>query len=99
MEFDALKMLNELPKVVNVTGSSGREIPNQFIIDGSGYTLFQSYRSPIAMMKDGKTYLFRNWDYSRTTGKYRNQFLGETKKETFAKLKSGEYVAVDFTVD
>ena len=48
------------------------------------------------MFKDGKTYIFRNWDYSVTTGKYRNQFLNETKKETLAKLKSGEYIAVDF---
>lgn len=32
------------------------------------------------------------WDYSRTTGKYRDRFLGETKKETQAKIDSGEYV-------
>lgn len=31
------------------------------------------------------------WDYSTTTGKYRNQFLGEDKKETEKKIKSGEY--------
>ena len=32
------------------------------------------------------------WDYSTTTGKYRNQFLGETKRETERKIKSGEYI-------
>ena len=31
------------------------------------------------------------WDYSRTTGKYRNQFLGEDIKTTRKKIKSGEY--------
>ena len=31
------------------------------------------------------------WDYSRTTGKYRNQFLGEYIDETRSKIKSGEY--------
>jgi hypothetical protein len=31
------------------------------------------------------------WDYSRTTGKYRNIFLNESKKDTEAKIKSGEY--------
>ena len=31
------------------------------------------------------------WDYSTTTGKYRNIFLGEDKKETEKKIKSGEY--------
>lgn len=42
------------------------------------------------------TYLDKNkWDYSTTTEKYRNQFLGETKKETEAKIKSGEYALVD----
>ncbi len=31
------------------------------------------------------------WDYSATTGKHRNAFLGETKAETQAKINSGEY--------
>ena len=31
------------------------------------------------------------WDYSKTTGKYRNIFLGEKKKETEANLKEGKY--------
>ena len=35
------------------------------------------------------------WDYSRTTSKYRNQFLCETTKETQAKIKSGEYILAD----
>lgn len=32
------------------------------------------------------------WDYSRTTGTYRNIFLGETKAETQKKIDSGEYI-------
>jgi len=32
------------------------------------------------------------WDYSVTTGKYRNIFLGETKKETEKKIKEGVYI-------
>lgn len=31
------------------------------------------------------------WDYSKTTGKYRNLFLGEDKKATERKIASGEY--------
>ena len=31
------------------------------------------------------------WDYSKTTGKYRNIFLNEKKKETEANLKQGKY--------
>ena len=42
------------------------------------------------------TYLNINaWDYSRTTGKYRNMFLGETKRETEKKIKSGAYILKD----
>jgi len=101
------KILNDIPKVENMTSSNGNEIPNQFIIKGKlgkgDFVLFQSYKSPIAMsVFDGrvsKTYIFRDWEYSTTTGKYRNEFLGETKKETLAKLKSGHYVAVDFELD
>jgi len=35
------------------------------------------------------------WDYSKTTSKYRNEFLGESTKETKAKIKSGEYKLAD----
>ena len=95
---DIRDILKAIPKVNNIVSSNGNRIPNQFIINGEGYTLFQSYSSPIALIKDCKTYIFTDWDYSVTTGKYRNDFLGETKAETLKKLKSGEYVAVDFKV-
>jgi hypothetical protein len=87
-------IIDSIPKVENMQSSSGKDTPNQFIIRSEDYTLFQSYRSPIAMFKGGKTYIFKNWDYSTTTGKYRNRFLNETKKETTEKLKSGEYIAL-----
>ena len=35
------------------------------------------------------------WNYSNTTGKYRNIFLNETIKDTKAKIKSGEYILTD----
>jgi len=89
-------IIDEIPKVENMQSSSNNDIANQFIITGKDYTLFQSYSSPIAMRKNGKVYIFKDWDYSTTTGKYRNQFLGEQKKDTEAKLKSGDYIAVDF---
>ena len=92
------KIIRNLVNVKNMVGSRGNEIVNQFIITGKGWSLFQSYNSPIALKKDGLTYIFTDWDYSTTTGKYRNQFLGETKADTLRKLKSGEYIAVDFEV-
>ena len=84
-------------KVENMTGRTGREVANQFIIQTDKGLYFQSYNSVIAFKPlSGKIQLDRNtWDYSVTTGKYRNEFLNETKKETEAKIKSGEYELAD----
>lgn len=90
------EMIKNVPTVTQMTSPNGNEVPNQYEIYINGGLLFQSYKSPIAFKLDGVTYIFKDWDYSRTTGKYRNQFLGETKQETLKKLKSGEYIAVDF---
>jgi hypothetical protein len=84
-------------------------VPNQFymIEYGRGANgnfikreIFQSYDSIIAevitwndridVKLDSST-----WDYSKTTGKYRNKFLNETKAETEKKIKSGEYILAD----
>ena len=71
---------------------SGSPVANQFIIYTSKGKYFQSYDSIIVAIEDGKTMLDENtWNYSRTTGKYRNEFLGETIAETRAKIESGEY--------
>jgi len=96
-------------KVRNMTNKNGRAVPNQFIIEAGGQgflgnfikrEVFQSYDSIIAIRTvwpDGTIIELdrQYWDYSKTTGKYRNQFLGETKKETQAKIKSREYVLAD----
>lgn len=67
---------------------------NQFIIYGEDGIYFQSYNSIIVFRPfNGKIQLDKYyWDYSKTTGKYRNLFLGETKKETQEKIDSGEYI-------
>ena len=69
-------------------------VKNQFIITTNDGIYLQSYNSIIAFKsKDGKTYLDNYyWDYSKTTGKYRNMFLRETKKETENKIKDGTYI-------
>lgn len=84
-------------KVQNMTSAKGNKIANQFIIeDDNGWTYYQSYNSVIIKQGHGDTWLDEKaWDYSNTTGKYRNQFLGETKKETQAKIDSGEYTLTD----
>jgi len=82
-------------KVENMQSSRGNDVPNQFIITTDKGTYLQSYNSIIAFVPNDstkKTRLGPNWSYSVTTGKYRNQFLGETKAETQAKLDSKEYI-------
>ena len=81
-------------KVQNMISSKGNSVPNQFIVRTDKGKMFQSYNSNIAFIpRNGdKISLGIDWDYSKTTGKYRNIFLGETKKETEAKIISGVYV-------
>ena len=56
---------------------TGREVPNQFIIRDDTRTVFQSYSSMIACIdhKNRTIEIGSNWDYSCTTGKYRNRFF------------------------
>lgn len=99
--------------VKNMTSPNGNEIPNQFIIEVEGRgalgnfiskTFFQSYKSIIAVKTvwEDETRVeldINKWDYSVTTGKYRNQFLGESKKETEAKIKAGKYILADLNAE
>lgn len=91
---------NSIPNQFIITG-----IPSEIKQEGNPTVVhmeqFQSYDSMIVRIyhyDDGvkKVFLDKHfWDYSLTTGKYRNQFLGETKKETQAKIDSGEYQLID----
>ena len=94
-------------KVRNFKGNNGRSIPNQFIItwsekamqsEGRDIEIFQSYKSIIARkyLNTGKVILDKHyWNYSTTTGRYRNLFLDETRKDTEKKIKNGEYKLQD----
>tara|TARA_R100000278_G_C5442220_1_gene154100 strand:+ start:451 stop:726 length:276 start_codon:yes stop_codon:yes gene_type:complete len=83
-------------KVENMYSPNGNRVANQFIITDNGDEYFQSYRSIIAKRSKGKIYLDDYyWDYSVTTGKYRNEFLGEGIAETRKKIASGEYILTD----
>lgn len=79
-------------KVQNLTSANGNKIANQFEIRENGKRIFQSYNSVICVIENGIITLDENyWDYSQTTGKYRNIFLGEKKKDTENKIKQGIY--------
>ena len=84
-------------KVRNMRNNNNNLVPNQFIISTDEGVYFQSYNSTIVFVdEESKVFLDENdWDYSRTTGKYRNIFLGEHMSETRKKIKTGEYELID----
>ena len=88
-------------KTQNMTSTNGNKVANQFIInDDNGNTFFQSYSSVIVKLNGDDVELDQKyWNYSNTTGKYRNIFLNETIKDTRKKIKSGEYKLVDLNIN
>ena len=85
-------------QVKNMRSSKGNKIANQFIIDDGNKRYFQSYKSIIALkdFKKGVVYLDSYyWDYSTTTGKYRNIFLNENINQTRQKIKNGVYKLIN----
>ena len=97
--FDYVHPWAQTPKIEQMTSPrSYKPVANQFIIKTNNGTYFQSYNSVIAFRpyNEAKVYLDKEtWDYSTTTGKYRNEFLNEGIQETRAKIKSGEYELVN----
>lgn len=76
------------------TTNAGNTAANQVEIVTEEFRYFQSYDSIIARKnrQTGEVVLDENyWNYSKTTGKYRNEFLGEGVAETRKKIKDGTY--------
>ena len=86
------RKFNETIKVHNIN-----ERPNQFLIVTPEGHYFQSYKTLIAFRdNDNQVWLDENhWDYSTTTGKYRNIFLNENKKLTQKKIDHSIYLLAD----
>lgn len=97
---EVLRKLGAFRRVENMRSSRGNDIANQFILYFEKGQVFQSYSSLIVIQvrepEGEKVYLTPHWNYSRTTSKYRNQFLCDiSARSTEAKIKSGEYVLTD----
>lgn len=72
-----------------------RNVPNQFMIsyeeNNNYYEVFQSYESMIIKWKNNIIVeVGSDWDYSRTTGKYRN-LLTNTNKKQFEKMLKNDF--------
>jgi hypothetical protein len=78
--------------ITSMLSTKGNPVPNQFIIKTEDSEYFQSYETIIAQKKnDGTIILSPEWNYSRTTSKYRAIFLKESTAETLKKVKNGVY--------
>jgi len=87
-------------KIIQMKNGKGGIVKNQFIIFTPEAKFFQSYETIIVKtdFEDGKRRVTLDenaWNYSKTTSKYRNQFLGTTTKETEKRIKTGEYILAD----
>ena len=85
-------------KVSNMYSNNGKQVPNQFIIENGNKTIFQSYKTIVAVKENGKVTLDINaLDYSATTLKYLKRFLNtnESKKSLYAKIENDFYQVED----
>lgn len=82
-------------RVKNMRSDRGNTIANQFVImDEKHNTItFQSYNSEIVCIDyhNETITIFSNYDYSRTTGKYRNKFMHDYGFKDMDNKKNFEY--------
>ena len=82
-------------RVKNMTSTHGNKIANQFIImDDEHFTItFQSYESEIIRIDyhNETITIFPDYDYSTTTGKYRNKFMKDYGFRDMSNKKGFEY--------
>ena len=92
--------MNNMGSITSMLTRQGNKAANQFIIsdaviNGIQGEVFQSYKSIIAIKpSDGDKVILDSgyWDFSVTTGQYRNTFLGEGITTTREKILNGTYV-------
>lgn len=84
-------------RVENMYSTNGNKVPNQFIIADGQKLTFQSYNSTIIEIDRRKKVLtvFPDYDYSMTTGKYRNAFLADNGFYNLSNLKALKQAIAD----
>ena len=87
-----------MTQVRQMTGRTGAPVANQFIITDGEFEFFQSYKTVIAKrhISAGVVTLDADrWDYSVTTSKYRNKFLGMDTAQIKRDITSGAIALAD----
>ena len=77
MEINKIKAVNIIESEKNYTIVA---------VNSVGTILFSYYKKIAVKTVDGVLLDGEYWNYSKTTAKHRNRFLGETTKETEAKI-------------
>ncbi len=95
-----VKKGDKMIKIPRITVEDMAHFDNksQVAIETDKGKYFISYSKTIAFIdgKTGKVYLDEiYWEYTLTTGKYRNRFLRESKQDTKKKIKNGTYILID----
>ncbi len=87
--------LGAFKQVVPVHTSNGNQAKDQFDLYFENAQVFQSYASIICIIfddPDEKIVVGDDWDYSRTTAKYRKEFMRGNKKEIELQIKNGDII-------
>ena len=67
--------------------------PHAVVITTEQADILIHYNSIIAVVTTkGEVFLGKDWNYSKTTAKIRNNFLGETTKETQKHIDNEDYL-------
>lgn len=89
-------LTGQIRSIEYMKGRTGKARPEQKILYTDRGKVFSSYNTSIVFISEGKTYLdYHYWNYSTTTGKYRNMFLDESGTMTKKKIKAGAYILAD----
>lgn len=92
---DLMKKLGNFKKVENLySPRTGNPVPNQFELTFENGYVFQSYDSLIAVNIGGQVYLSSLHDYSKTTSKYCNEWVGCNTAQRRELLMEGDYILI-----
>jgi hypothetical protein len=85
-------------RVSQLINSGGRPVPNHFVIEYNGFKWLQSYNALVARIdvESEEVELDQNyWEYSKTTARHRNAFLGMDNSEVKRHVDDGTFRLVD----